>query len=503
MVNNLRKIIKKNRNVLIFLAIFVLASILRLDHLSLRPLWLDEAGVANALNTNLINSWSNLVNSGSNVAYFYLLKFWSVLFGNNEIGLRSLSVILSLLSLIAIYKLGVLIRGVRTGLWAAFLLAINYFSIFYSIQARQYSLVILLSILSYFQFYILLKHFRYKNVIWYLFFTVLGVCSHPWFLLLLGSQFISWLLYKKSFKILFCQIAAVFISSPWIVILWQYRENGASSWISLTSFKTIFDTFHYFMYGATGIYIIFGLISALAIFGYLEETKDRIYFKLKKINYNKIISNLSWLLGYLFIPLLVAWIVGHFVNFYEPGRYEAVVLPAFILLFAILFSRLKNKWIVCSLILLLIIFSYAEVIREKNNIKNQKINERTVVSNFLSIAQDNDWLVFTGLSRPTIDYYIGRMNINLKFFIKKSFPEEMATHQLYQDVNKIIKNNNNTFPSSDVLINNIKSSGSKRVWLVFTEDNPFAATLKNDFRKNFTEKGHLEGTSYMIFLYEL
>lgn len=502
MLNGLESLYKKYFHLVCLGGILILATILRLNHLSLRPFWLDEASIVNPLATPLANSWQILIDSGNNATYFYLLKGWSLFSGDSEAGLRSLSVILSLLAIIAIYKFGTRLGGKIVGLWAAFLLATSYFSVFYAIQARHYSLVILLSILSYYQFYLLLEDSKFKRLTWYIVFTVLGVYTHPWFLLLLVSQFVYLLFNKKVVKIFISQVLIILLSLPWIITLWQYRVNGANSWIALTSLKTIFNTFYYFVYGSTGIYIFFGIIAALFIIGHFELTKEMINYKLNHIKYRKINPSLVLLLNYLFFSLLAALFFGYFIPFYEVGRYEAVVLPAFILLFALLFSRIKYTWIIWPLIILLIAFSYTEVINERDSIVNQTINERSTVLSLLSLAQDDDRIVFTGLSRPSIDYYINHLNLQKKILKTTSFPEEMAKHPAYQDVNKIIKDNNNILPSPNPLIKEIKSSSHGRVWLVFTENNPFALSLRKEFQSQFTEQGYLPGPSYYLILYK-
>jgi len=285
------------------------------------------------------------------------------------------------------------------------------------------------------------------------------------------------------------------------MVLWSYKTSGANSWIALTSGKTLVDTFHYFTYGVTEIYMLFGLIALVFAIGRFEFTKAKIYFKLNNIIGKRRNHDLILLINYLFFPLLIALIVGHFIPFYEVGRYEAVVLPAFILLSAWLFSRIKNVVWVGLLIGLLIIFSYLEVIKEKDDIISQVINERSISADLLLLAQNGDSVVFTGLARPTIEYYLNHLNFDKKTFQAYSFPEEMSEHQAYQDINKIMANNKNIMPSAYSLVEKIKSSASGRVWLVFTENNPFAFYLKKTFQSQFVEQGRLLGPSYYIILY--
>ena len=79
----------------------------------------------------------------------------------------------------------------------------------------------------------------------------------------------------------------------------------------------------------------------------------------------------------------------------------------------------------------------------------------------------------------------------------------MEQHPAYQDIEAIIRNNGNAMPSADSLIQKIKSDKAGRVWLVFTGDNPFASSLKEEFDKQFKEQGYLPGPNYLIILYKL
>ncbi|MFA5184019.1 MAG: glycosyltransferase family 39 protein [Patescibacteria group bacterium] len=503
-MDKLKHLLSKYSNELYLSGILFLSAFLRLDHTSLRPLWLDEADIANLLSVPLANSWSVLVNSAQNATYFYVLRTWSLCFGNSEMGIRSLSVFFSLLSIIVIYKFGVRLNGKKTGLWASFLLSVNYFSIFYAIQARQYSLVILLSILSYYYFYGLLNDFNYKKLTAYIFFTVFGVYSHPWFILILGSQFICLLFNSghKKVEVIFSQVLIFILSVPWLIILWNHKIDGANNWIGLTKISTLFSTFHYFMYGATGVFIIGGIIACFFVLGRVEETETMINYRFNYFNYHQISSKIYLLFSYLFFPLFIAIAIGHFIPFYEPGRYEAVVLPAFILLFASLWSKIKSNCFASVLILLLIIFSYQEVLNEKKDIQNQKIDNRTTTIDFLANSQNGDWVVFTGLSRPPIDYYLTRFNSENKIFKEVSFPADITEHQAYQNNEKINKNLNQIKISSETLIGEIKKSSHGRVWLVFTQDNPIGPLLEKKFQENFTLDSYLPGPSFALILYK-
>jgi len=74
------------------------------------------------------------------------------IFGDSPTAVRMPSVIAGSLAVLAIFHLGRLLYGVRTGLLAAALLAISTTSIFYSQEARSYAWLLLLSIASSYYF---------------------------------------------------------------------------------------------------------------------------------------------------------------------------------------------------------------------------------------------------------------------------------------------------------------------------------------------------------------
>jgi 4-amino-4-deoxy-L-arabinose transferase-like glycosyltransferase len=76
--------------------------------------------------------------------YYVLLKTWCVLFGSGEAAVRSLSVVVSTLTVPALYGLGSKLWGRRVGLVSAAALAISPLQIYYAHEARTYVLLPLL-----------------------------------------------------------------------------------------------------------------------------------------------------------------------------------------------------------------------------------------------------------------------------------------------------------------------------------------------------------------------
>lgn len=124
--------------------ILVFCLSLRLIGLS-QSLWLDEAVSANVVkNFNFQQIISSFSPTDFHPPLYYLvLKLWTNVFGYSEIALRMPSVIFSLVTIYLAY----LIAGktcLPAGRWAAILTGFNPLLIYYSQEARMYSLAVML-----------------------------------------------------------------------------------------------------------------------------------------------------------------------------------------------------------------------------------------------------------------------------------------------------------------------------------------------------------------------
>lgn len=85
--------------------------------------------------------------------YFFGLKLWSSIFGNSEEGLRSFSVVISLLNLAMTYLAASTIFDKKTGLVAVIAQALFPLDVYLGRQIREYPLLMLLSTISFWAFY--------------------------------------------------------------------------------------------------------------------------------------------------------------------------------------------------------------------------------------------------------------------------------------------------------------------------------------------------------------
>jgi len=130
-------------------ALLAVAAALRAFAISRESVWVDEA-----LSVRLARlGWPALVaatgEDGHPPLYLALLHVWIACFGTSEAAIRSLSAVLGVLAVAAVYGAGRLWFDRATGLCAALLVALSPYHIYYSQEARNYSLLVLTTALSY------------------------------------------------------------------------------------------------------------------------------------------------------------------------------------------------------------------------------------------------------------------------------------------------------------------------------------------------------------------
>ncbi|MDP1845552.1 MAG: glycosyltransferase family 39 protein [Candidatus Moranbacteria bacterium] len=496
------RFLEKYRSYFLVLICLIVGAYLRFHHIGLRTFWLDEASSATLIKYNFSDLWREIAQKDSCPAYLFFLKIWSLLFGDSEFALRSFSATAGLLSIAAIYRLGKMLFGKTAGLWAGFLLSINYFGIFYAIQARPYSLAILFSILSYYYFVKLIRNEKSAlNVILYIVVTAVGIYIHIWFFLILGSQILYWLIKKAAKRSYFIfaiyPVFIILLSLPWASTLLRFGKNGASDCYGPAKLSAFSETFNYFMFGSAAVYIIFSLIVLASYFIGIkkEEEGDIVRYRLvEKTSGIKINENAYLLLNYLFFPLISAWIISQFVPIYLTGRHEAVVLPAFILLVAGFWSTFPNKKIILAAALILIALGIRSAEADKQAINSYKINDRTIARDLINNMTGNDVIIFTGLSRPSFDYYLPRVNTENKKYLEISFPEEMEHHPAFQSIRIMNTKIDKISFEADALIEKITNLKPSHIWIIFASGNPASEILREKMDEKFKL---IESTSFL------
>jgi hypothetical protein len=195
-----------------FLLFLVIIFGLRLISLN-QSLWLDEAISAQVTKTY---SYTDIITKYSPSDFhpplhYLTLKSWTSVFGYSEIALRMPSVIFSLITIYLVFRF--------FGFWPSILLALNPLYLYYSQEARMYSMVTLLVFCAFLAFK--------KQKIWlYYLFTFLSLSTFYGSVFFFAAISLYWL-FQKKYRLFFIYSLAPFLSllilSP---LLWQQYQTS-------------------------------------------------------------------------------------------------------------------------------------------------------------------------------------------------------------------------------------------------------------------------------------
>lgn len=220
----------------LFLFVVALAAFLRAFALGTESVWLDEAVSVKISGQSLPSIVESTATGDTNPPLYYiLLRLWTLVFGQSEVAIRSLSACLGTASVVLIYKLGSLLFDRKVGIIGALLLAISPFAIYYSQEARHYSLLLSLTLLSFLLFARMLRADRRSTglLISYFLVSVMLCYTHMFGLLTLGSQILYFLLFRRRYlkarlHVWAAQIATLAAFSPWVFVIVSEAYEEAS-----------------------------------------------------------------------------------------------------------------------------------------------------------------------------------------------------------------------------------------------------------------------------------
>jgi mannosyltransferase len=324
---------------LLLALISLVAASFRLHALTAKNFWFDEcvsAGIAKL-------SWPQFLlalwNQEDNMAFYYfLLHFWMRM-GGSVAFIRGFSVLISVATLPLVYILGKRLFDRRTGLVAAWLLAINAYHIYYAQEARSYALVVLLTVLSSLIFVRNLqepesaKWGAYTAVsvllIYSHFFGGLVMVAHGVFLWYLKREDVTWQPFRKS------AIRSAYLVSPVVVFL--AGTGYPILWIKRPRLETIW----YFLLAYTGngglrLFALYLIPVLLAGFGAWKAWRAN---GRRLDNWSRAFV-LVWLIFPILAVLVVSLALPLFVN-----RYLIPCLPALVLIAAAGITSIRPKWL--------------------------------------------------------------------------------------------------------------------------------------------------------------
>jgi uncharacterized membrane protein len=397
--------------------------------LGTESLWYDEAVSITASKLSIPEQlrW-NLTQSDNNPPLYYMiLHFWVSLFGDSEFSSRFPSVIFGSLSVFAIYGLGNLLFGRKTGLLAALILATSVFHVWFSQEARSYSLLTLLTLLSFYCFLKLLcaprqKHFTAA----YLATGVLLLYTHYYGLPVIAAQNIYFftqyfrggkpgrLELRKWVKLQLVLLLLFLPASVLMVIQGSALRKGF--WITEPAVSEVLGYFMTYS-GSTPLLIIllvFSLISVTGLVGLKNVGIFRTGFQPHEdssgatgIPYGgRVYLLIVWMLSLILIPFLISLIITPVLIY----RYTIGASPVLYLLASRGITGTNNNKLILVLACLITVFSIANNVEKYGQI--DKFQWREAVAYIEAEAGYGDILaVYPQFELEPVRYYSGRKDI--------------------------------------------------------------------------------------------
>ena len=213
---------------------------------------------------------------GNMTLYYFLLREWIHL-GDSEFMVRSLSVLFSVLTIPAMYGLGKRLFDRATGLTAAALLSVHSFHILWSQQARSYSLLLFLLVMS---AYLLIGVLESNSRAGWIAFSVvaaLSVYAHLFAVLVLAAFGLS-ILFSRPYRIpgrdlLLTAILFEHMVAPMAIFV-LIRHSNQIDWIEKPSWAE-FSGFLELLTSQGGVILVVAYLSLCALAFFLAVGSEQ------------------------------------------------------------------------------------------------------------------------------------------------------------------------------------------------------------------------------------
>lgn len=321
---------------MLLISVLSLGFIIRLISLD-QSIWLDEAinilGVKNHSLLDLIIQYSRA--DFHPPGWSIILWFWTHIFGFSEIATRIPSVIFGVLTIYIVFLIGKKLFSDKLGIIAAILLAINPLHIYYSQEARMYSMATLAVAINMLFF---IKHLKSEKI------SLVYLSLSNFFVLM--SDYLAYFIFpaqlitmtlinrKMAYKWIGSLIIALLLMIWWLPTFIGQFNVGSIAAANLPTWKFVVGAFDFKTLPLTFVKFIIGRISiadktlyaglvlpVCMLFGFLLWRG----FKESSTLVKKLL--LSWII----VPLAIATIISFVIPVYSYFR-VLFVLPGFLIL---------------------------------------------------------------------------------------------------------------------------------------------------------------------------
>lgn len=350
------------------LAILLLAFFLRVLKLDSQSFWWDETLTVYGSNQDMIPLLQGVVERRVHPPLFYVLMHFWLLIGREQFVARIFAVIWGTLSVAVVYPAGRLVGGHKVGTFSALLLAISPYAVWYSQEARMYSLIAFLVLAANYFFIKTWQQDHLKYWLGYSAFTLLSIWTHHICLFVITAQLTFLILNRRRChesmirRWLACITLIGLLYLPWVALIFATGGfySAAIGWVPFPQPQDLFWTLYEFALGSTSEpRNIFNLLIALLCLSLLALS---LFIAPKKKTATHQRSGIFFLACWLFIPLILVFSISLGLPMSQKrsiymDRYFTFLSPAYTTLVAYGLSallRLNRKFGLLTLLVMLI-----------------------------------------------------------------------------------------------------------------------------------------------------
>lgn len=384
--------------------ILLLATILRLINLN-QSLWLDEA--INVVSAKHFGFWDFVTKYSLGdfhpPGYFALLWIWTRLGGYGEIWVRLPSVIFGIATVWITYLIGREMFNKKAALLAALFMAIAPLHVYYSGEARMYSLATFAATLSFYFFWKVIKKGNRVDLVGLGVSNTLVLYSDYLVYLIFPAQFLYLIIWNRKVlkRFLIPWTINLFALIPWILIFPKQLSTGTVAASTLPGWASVVGGAGFKELALIPLKTFFGRISFenKAFYGLLAAAVAGIYgwilFDIKKID-----GAVRILICWILVPVTLAFLISFFIPILSYFRMIFILPPLYLLLAKGIDNLSVHKvfWklavlIICSISLLSLSIYYL-------NPKFQREDWRGAVLSIDQMAQENGTILFESNNLP-------------------------------------------------------------------------------------------------------
>ena len=223
-------------------SVVAIGTFLRFFQITRESLWLDETYSWLVASKPVLQIFAWMPNDRHPPLYYLTLHFWMYL-GDSELVLRSLSAILGILTIVAVYFVAREFFGWKVAAVASLLVAISPVNILYSQETRMYSMLTLLALIS---IYLLSKAVGDGKKKWWVFYalaTTAMIYTHYYGLFVLMAEIVflfGYIAVKKDINVavpsMFACAGIMFAYVFWVPTFIHQAVSGVPNWITVNDF---------------------------------------------------------------------------------------------------------------------------------------------------------------------------------------------------------------------------------------------------------------------------